>query len=80
MRAEDAKKVIDAEGMTWPNMLKGGDKIAEQYHVRSNPSYFVIDAAGVIRSKGQMLPSSLDELAGSSGERGRGARSGPDPR
>ena len=61
-RAEEARKVIEAERMDWPNVLKGGDKIAEQYHVQSNPGYFVIDAKGVIRSKGNLLPSMLDEL------------------
>jgi peroxiredoxin len=61
-RAEEARKVIEAEAMAWPNILKGGDKVAEQYHVRSNPSYFIIDAQGVIRSKGYLLPSTLDEL------------------
>ena len=61
-RAEEARKVIEAEGMSWPNILKGGDKVAAQYHVRSNPSYFVIDAQGVIRSKGYLLPSTLDQL------------------
>jgi RNA polymerase sigma factor (sigma-70 family) len=61
-RAEEARKVIEAEGMAWPNVLNGGDKIAEQYHVQSNPSYFVIDAKGVIRSKGYALPSALDAL------------------
>ena len=61
-RADDARKVIESEGMTWPNLLVGGDKVAEQYHVNSNPSYFVLDAAGVIRSKGYILPSALDKL------------------
>ncbi len=61
-RAEEARKVIETERMSWPNVLKGGDKIAEQYHVQSNPSYFVIDADGVIRSKGYVLPSTLDAL------------------
>ena len=61
-RAEDARKVIKTERMSWPNVLSGGDKIAEQYHVQSNPSYFVIDAEGVIRSKGFVLPSTLDAL------------------
>jgi RNA polymerase sigma factor (sigma-70 family) len=61
-RCEEARKVIEAQGMAWPNVLKGGDKVAEQYHVRSNPSYFVIDARGVIRTKGYLLPSTLDQL------------------
>lgn len=61
-RAEDARKVIADESMTWPNVLEGGDKIAEQYHVKSNPSFFVIDAAGVIRLTGQALPSQLDTI------------------
>ncbi len=61
-RAEEARKVIEAEKMDWPNVLKGGDKVAEQYHVQSNPGYYVIDAKGVIRAKGSLLPSMLDEL------------------
>ena len=60
--ADAARKMIEAEKMTWPNVIKGGDKIAEQYHVRSSPTHFVIDAAGVIRSKGHMLPSQLDQI------------------
>jgi RNA polymerase sigma factor (sigma-70 family) len=59
---EGARKMIVDEKMTWPNIIKGGDKIAEQYHLRSSPTYFIIDAAGIIRSKGHMLPSQLDEL------------------
>jgi RNA polymerase sigma factor (sigma-70 family) len=61
-RADDARKVIEAEKITWPNLLVGGDKVAQQYHVSGNPSYFVLDAAGVIRSKGHILPSQLDQL------------------
>ena len=61
-RAEDARKVITDESMTWPNVVEGGDKIAAQYHVQSNPCFFVIDVAGVIRLKGQALPSEVDKL------------------
>lgn len=61
-RAEDARKVITDESMTWPNVLEGGDKIAAQYHVKSNPCFFVIDPAGIIRLAGQALPSDLDKI------------------
>ena len=61
-RADEARKLIETETMTWPNIVKGGDKIAERYHVKSNPSYFVVDASGVVRSKGYLLPSALDQL------------------
>jgi peroxiredoxin len=61
-RCEEARKIIESEGMTWPNLLGGGDKVAEQYHVKSNPSYFVLDADGVIRSKGYVIASALDKL------------------
>jgi peroxiredoxin len=61
-RAEEARKVIAAEKMAWPNLVQGGDRVAELYHVRSNPSYFIIDAKGVIRSKGYLLPSALDQF------------------
>jgi hypothetical protein len=52
-RAEDARKIIASERMTWPNIVVGGDAIAGRYHVSSNPHYVVLDAEGVIRSKGQ---------------------------
>ncbi len=61
-KGEDARKILDSEGITWPNILAGGDKVAEQYHVKSNPDYFIIDAAGVIRWKGQISASSRDEF------------------
>jgi len=61
-RGESARKVVESEGMTWPNILSGGDKVAERYHITGNPSYYVVDANGVIRSKGYLADSSLDEL------------------
>jgi peroxiredoxin len=63
-KADDARKVIDSEKMTWPIMVSGGDKVAELYHVKSNPDYFVLDAAGVIRAKGYRAVSQIDELVG----------------
>jgi len=62
-RGEEARKIIESEGITWPNLVGGGDVVAERYHVRSNPSYFVLDADGVIRSKGHIDAGSLDTLA-----------------
>ena len=61
-RADEARKLIEAERMTWPNLVGGGDKVADQYHVNSNPWFFVIDAAGVIRAKGRMEAASLAGL------------------
>jgi RNA polymerase sigma factor (sigma-70 family) len=62
-RADDARKVIESEKMTWPNVVVGGEKVAERYHITGNPSYFVLDAAGVIRAKGYLLASDMDQLA-----------------
>ena len=59
---EAARKIIDAEGITWPNILSGGENVASLYHVQSNPDCFVLDAGGVIRSKGQISSSSLAKL------------------
>ena len=62
-RAEDARKVIKDESMTWPNVLEGGDKIAEQYHVKSNPSFFVIDRDGKLVVSSRDLQASFDSTA-----------------
>ena len=61
-QADAARKIIASEKMTWPNVVVGGDKVAERYHISSNPSYYVLDAAGVIQGKGYMVPSQLDQL------------------
>ena len=61
-KGEDARKIIDAEGISWPNLLAGGDQVAEEYHVAGNPGYFVLDADGVIRCKGHISPSSLNNM------------------
>jgi hypothetical protein len=43
--------IIDSERITRPNILKGGEAIAERHHVEGYPSRNVIDARGVIRAK-----------------------------
>jgi RNA polymerase sigma factor (sigma-70 family) len=61
-RNQDARRIIETEGISWPNLVSGGDKVAAQYHVASNPAYFVLDAAGVIRAKGRLDADSLGTL------------------
>lgn len=59
-----ARKVMEAQGITWPNWHDGepGEgPIAKLYHVQGYPTVYVIDAEGKIRSK-RSLGSSLDEL------------------
>ena len=49
-----ARKVMEAQGVTWPNWHDGepGEgPIAKLYHVRGYPTVYVIDAEGKIRSK-----------------------------
>jgi RNA polymerase sigma factor (sigma-70 family) len=62
--AELARKVMEAEKVTWPNWRDGvpGDgPIAKLYHVRGYPTVYVIDADGKIRSK-KVIGTSLDQL------------------
>ena len=62
--AEVARKVMEAQGITWPNWRDGGPgdgPIAKLYHVRGYPTIYVIDAQGKIRSK-RSRGSSLDQL------------------
>ncbi len=65
---EVARKVIEAEGMTWPNWYDGSPHegpITQRYHIAGYPTVFVIDAEGKIRSKnafGQALNKLVDEL------------------
>ncbi len=60
---DEARKVIASHGIDWPNVLTGGDKVAARYHVASNPAYFVIDAGGTIRAKGQRELDAVARLA-----------------
>lgn len=63
---DDAQKVIDSEKIAWPNVLEGGEAIAERYHVEGFPTHIVIDAQGVIRSKkhhsASEMPAFLEPL------------------
>jgi hypothetical protein len=59
-----AFKVMEAEGVTWPNWHDGEPgvgPIAKLYHVRGYPTIYVIDKKGKIRSK-NTVGGSLDEL------------------
>ena len=59
-----ARKVMEAQGITWPNWHDGeaGDgPIAKLYHVRGYPTVFVLDAQGKIRSK-KAYGNELDQL------------------
>jgi RNA polymerase sigma factor (sigma-70 family) len=62
-RGEAAREVIESEGMTWPNVLVGGEKITDRYHITANPAYVVVDADGLIRAKGLMDAASIAKLA-----------------
>ena len=49
-----ARKVMEAQGVTWPNWHDGepgAGPIAKLYHVRGYPTVYVLDAEGKIRSK-----------------------------
>jgi hypothetical protein len=63
--AASARKVMQAEGVTWPNWYdEPNDRaIVKLYHVRGHPTIYVIDAKGKIRSKDALGPS-LDEIVG----------------
>jgi hypothetical protein len=52
---EKARTTMEKERITWPNWYDGertGGPIASLYHIRGYPSTFVIDAHGIIRSRG----------------------------
>jgi thiol-disulfide isomerase/thioredoxin len=52
---ETARAAIARERMTWPNWYDGAPgtgPIASRYRIRSYPSSFVLDAAGIIRARG----------------------------
>ena len=62
--AEAARKVIEAQGVAWPNWHDGEPgkgPITKLYHVRGYPTIYVIDAEGKIRSK-KAIGNSLDQL------------------
>jgi peroxiredoxin len=50
--ADALRDFLAAQGMTWPNLRDGpGGPIADAYAVTFYPTVYVLDAAGVIRSK-----------------------------
>jgi hypothetical protein len=65
---DTARGVIARERITWPNWYDGAPglgPIAKRYHIRSNPSVFVLDAKGVIRDRhayGESLDKVVDKL------------------
>jgi thiol-disulfide isomerase/thioredoxin len=65
---QTAIKVMEDQGMTWPNWHDGepgAGPIAKLYHVRGYPTVYVIDAAGKIRSKkahGEALCQLVEKL------------------
>ena len=65
---DTARQVISREQMTWPNWFDGAQgtgPIATRYHVRSYPTVFVLDAKGVIRSRGVAgVDAIVDKLLG----------------
>ena len=73
---ETARKVMDREGIVWPNWYDGQPEdgpISKQYHITGIPTYYILDAKGVIRARGasgprgeqldQVLDNLLAELA-----------------
>ncbi len=51
---DTARGVMARERMTWPNWYDGAQgegPIAHRYHVRAYPSFFVLDARGIIRGR-----------------------------
>jgi len=62
--ADAARKVIESQGITWPNWQDGepGEgPIAKLYHVQGYPTVYVIDADGKIRSR-RSHGNELDQL------------------
>ena len=62
--AETARKVMEAQGVTWPNWHDGepgAGPIGKLYHVRGYPTVYVLDAQGKIRSKSS-YGTELDQL------------------
>jgi len=63
-----ARKLMEAQGVTWPNWHDGAPDegpIARLYHVRGYPTVYVIDARGKIRSKsshGDQLDQLVEQL------------------
>ncbi len=59
-----ARKIVARERISWPNWYDGdvaGGPIATLYRIRHYPSVFLLDAKGVIRSRGPFSPE-LDAL------------------
>ena len=78
---EIARKTIQKEKITWPNWHDGdeaGGPIATLYRVRSYPSMFVLDAKGIIRSRGQVVDALIETLVKEAEAGGRsGAQTSP---
>ncbi len=66
--AGTARKVMEPQGITWPNWHDGEPgtgPIAKLYRVRGYPTFYVIDAEGKIRSKtahGDSLEKLVEKL------------------
>ena len=62
---DTARGVMARERMTWPNWFDGAvgtGPIARRYHIRGYPRVFLLDASGVIRSRGISISSAgLDD-------------------
>jgi thiol-disulfide isomerase/thioredoxin len=74
---EIARNTIQKEKITWPNWHDGdeaGGPIATLYNVRSYPSMLVLDARGIIRSRGPVVVDALIETLVKEAE--AGGRSG----
>ncbi len=74
---EIARNTIQPEKINWPNWHDGdvaGGPIATLYHVRAYPSMLVLDAKGIIRSRGAVLVDALIETLVKEAE--AGGRSG----
>ena len=63
---DDARKIIAAQGMTWPIWNdRGTGSISKAWGVTTYPAVFVIDANGVLRYRdvrGELLDNAIDTL------------------
>lgn len=79
---EDARRAIESERMTWPNVFDGTPgtgPLVERFRVRGYPTIFLIDAEGIIREPElpaikEVVESQVEELvAEAERHRARGA-------
>ncbi len=60
---EAATAAMTAQGFTFPAIFDGGSKdgpAAASWQIKSWPAFFVLDSAGIVRSRGQLNSKTLD--------------------